>query len=256
MPKFLDRSDKFAHVWVLAIAMCGGMCGCSPSEPIPLTTVDPQHGPGHRNGQWRTQLMSARNGDYDAIRVTEWPVTLEDLAELQYVTELTDLLIDSGGVTDEGLKHIAQLSRLEHLRLIDCPITDIGIELLADAGLNKLRILNIPDAEVTADGLAYLAKLPSLVQLRLGRSQLDDRAVSEIAKLPHLESLHLIGPSLTDAALDSLATAPELTSLYIDDCQLSDAAWERLFTAKPSLHVHIDQAHHDRDPSHHEHTSE
>ncbi len=201
---------------------------------------------------WQSQFAAVRAGSDDTLLIAGQAITAEQLGRLPELDgALTQLLIDAGGVDEDHLPDITAVKSLVHLRLRECPIGDRGFEQLATSGLDALRILNVPQTRVTSQGIASLASLPSLVQLRLGGSQLDDNCVKEIAKLPKLRSLHLIGPSLTDAALAQLAHAPSLTSFYLDDCPLSDSAWEQLFTAKPNLHVHIDQQHHDRDPHRH-----
>jgi hypothetical protein len=43
-----------------------------------------------------------------------------------------------------------------------------------------------------------------------------------------------------------------LWNLYLDGAGVSDGAWERYFALHPEVHVHVDQAHHDRDPNRHE----
>jgi hypothetical protein len=69
-----------------------------------------------------------------------------------------------------------------------------------------------------------------------------------IATLPGLTSLHLIDVAIGDDGLDALAKAQTLQNLYLDGAGVSDAAWKRYFEARPGVHVHVDQAHHDRDP--------
>jgi hypothetical protein len=44
-----------------------------------------------------------------------------------------------------------------------------------------------------------------------------------------------------------------LWNLYLDGAGVSDEAWSRYFGARPTVHVHVDQAHHDRDPGRHDH---
>jgi hypothetical protein len=41
---------------------------------------------------------------------------------------------------------------------------------------------------------------------------------------------------------------PGLQTLYLDGAGVSDEAWSRYFQRHPDVHVHVDQAHHDRDP--------
>lgn len=40
---------------------------------------------------------------------------------------------------------------------------------------------------------------------------------------------------------------PALRNLYLDGAEVSDEAWAGYFQAHPNVHVHVDQAHHDRD---------
>jgi Leucine-rich repeat (LRR) protein len=202
--------------------------------------------------EWQSQIEAIRKGESDQIQLVNQILADEDLADVESLDGLTSLLIDAGVITDLGLASIAKITKLEHLRLRESPITDAGMALLARSA-SGLQVLNLPQAKLTAEGIKELSRLPNLTQLRLGGAQIDDEAVGILATLPALRSLHLIGPRLSDAALDALAKSPKLASLYLDDCELSDAAWERLFVAKPNVHVHINQAHHDRDPSGHEH---
>jgi len=198
---------------------------------------------------FEAQYEKVLAGEAIAIRLAHAKISAEQLQKLGAVSsKLLELQLDAGVVDDTSLESIAALTALEHLRLRDSPITDAGIAKLDPSQLPNLRIVNLPQANLTAAGLEHLATFPNLVQVRLSGAQLDDRAAEILARFPSLRSLHLIAPKFTDLALDQLAKAPKLSSLYIDDCHLNDAAWERLFAAKPSLHVHIDQHHHDRDP--------
>lgn len=201
---------------------------------------------------WAEQIDLIRSGKSQKIHVTR-PISSQDLQLLTPDLDLTELLIDEGSLGDRDLLAITQLSKLEHLRVRESLITDSGVQLLSVEKLPELRVLNLPQAEISAEAMRHLAKLPNLTQLRIGGAKFDDLAAAELASFTQLRGVHLIGPQLTDASLASFAKMPKLSSLYIDDCHLSDDAWHELFKAKPILHVHIDQGHHDRDPGHHEH---
>jgi len=69
-----------------------------------------------------------------------------------------------------------------------------------------------------------------------------------VAELSNLRSLHLIDVSLGDDGLAAIARLPNLWNLYLDGAGVSDEAWGRYFESHPRVHVHVDQAHHDRDP--------
>ena len=234
------------------LVLVSSVLGCTkqastPKEPVaaPAATSSEQI-----ELSFEAQHAQVLRGESIAIKLTQSKITSEQLSQLSSLNEkLLELQLDAGVVDDVTIESLAQLTALEHLRLRDSSITDVGIAKLDPSKLSELRIINLPQSTLTAVGLQHLARFPKLVQLRLSASQLDDRAAEVLATFPTLRSLHLIGPRFTDAALDQLGKAPKLSSLYIDECHLNDAAWERLFKAKPNIHVHIDQHHHDRDPN-------
>lgn len=249
------RTSNSSYIFVVLI----GVLGCnkqvstpneSPNES-PKESVTSSSSTGKQGKlSFEVQHAQALRGDSIAIKLTQAKITCEQIFQLSSLSDkLLELQLDAGVIDDTSIESLAQLTALEHLRLRDSPITDVGIAKLDPLKLPNLRILNLPQSTLTLVGLEHLASFPNLIQLRLSAIQLDDRAAEVLATFPALRSLHLIGPKFTDAALDQLAKAPKLASLYIDDCHLSDAAWERLFKAKPSIHVHIDQHHHDRDPN-------
>ncbi len=205
------------------------------------------------NENWSDISRSVLAGTTSVVQLSQTPIDDQQLQSIASARSVETLILDSGKISDASMTTIGSLISLTHLRVRESAITDAGIEKLVAGGLSRLRIFNLPQSSITAQGIRHLLRLPELRQLRLGGRQIDDHAMVEIAKLPKLESLHLIGPSLTDAALEMVAVMPEISSLYLDDCHLSDDAWRKLFAAKPNLHVHIDQQHHDRDPAKHGH---
>lgn len=202
---------------------------------------------------WGSSVESVLLRQSEAIHIEDGVVLDEHINQLADIADgqLLDLLLDSGRITDAAMTVIGQLQGLEHLRIRLSGISDAGIQSLCQGGNQSLRILNLPHCTLTEAGIRELRVFPKLVQLRLGGRQLNDAAMSEISQLPALRMLHLIGPGITQDGLIKLAKAPKLTSLYLDDCPLPDEAWTKLFEALPKLHVHIDQAHHDRDPAKH-----
>ncbi|MEI6241260.1 MAG: hypothetical protein WCR51_12795, partial [Planctomycetia bacterium] len=72
---------------------------------------------------------------------------------------------------------------------------------------------------------------------------------SAVAELAHLRTLHLIDVPLGDEGLAAISGMPDLWNLYLDGAGVSDEAWGRYCESHPRVHVHVDQAHHDRDPA-------
>jgi hypothetical protein len=168
------------------------------------------------------------------------------------LASLRELVLEQGRADDSRAEILATLTGLERLVLRESPLTDTGFQRIVECRV--LRDLNVPQAACTAAGVRALAALPHLRSLRLGGTQLAGADVCEaIASLPQLRSLHLIDVPIGNDGLAVLQRLPRLWNLYLDGAGVSDEAWERYFQACPRVHVHIDQAHHDRDPHGHLH---
>ena len=141
-----------------------------------------------------------------------------DLAELETLDRLKDLLIVSPGVSDRGLASIGKLKQLERLDV------KAGIR----GGLNHLNNLsNLQYLNVTAWGdiaktapaeelMLDLSGLAKLKDFRLFGLPLHDDDLAFLRHLPLLETL-MIEPSssLTGASLRHLRQLPELHLLWV-----------------------------------------
>jgi hypothetical protein len=203
----------------------------APDEPVgsPLTEEPPRESTA--NGGARLELMFATDAD---------------LAGLARQGPIRELLIEDSDITVTGLKHLVELTSLEHLRIRGAAIDDAGIEILCQ--LRQLRFLNLPQAQFTNAGLAALAELPELELLRFGSPNVSDDGLVHCQRMSRLRCLHLIDVPVSDTGLAHLKSLRHLESLYIDGSRVSDGAVETLLSALPDLHLHIDQRHHDRDP--------
>lgn len=243
----------------ISLFLSGACIGCGPAAPLdqktsnagkpPIVADSPSATPTAKS-EWEEQLQRITQRETAQLELSQ-PITAEQLEKLKSLPPLREILLDGGGVSDDSLDALLVHTDCFHLRLRQSPITDRGLEQLV-AHLKSIRILNLPQAAITPDGIHSLGLLPKLTNLRLGGATIKDDAVEAMTDLPELESLHLIGPTLTDAALDSVARIKSLRSFYLDDCELSEEAWKQLFDKRKDIHIHIDQAHHDRDPNRHE----
>lgn len=99
-----------------------------------------------------------------------------------------------------------------------------GVGVLEDADLEaieaqkSLRSLTLFGGQVTDDGLARLARLPSLKTLRLIRyREISGRGFAAFAEHQALQELHIIGATqLDDAGLKCIAGIPNLRVLRLD----------------------------------------
>jgi len=233
--------------WMLAAAMASLFgCGSSGSRSI----LEPTAGQAARLDV-SGQIARVRDGEADRI-IAAAPPTDAEWDSLRGLAGLRELVLEQGRADDGRAEILATLTGLERLVLRDSPLTDAGFRRLAEC--RTLRDLNVPQAACTAAGVRALAVLADLRSLRLGGPQLAGVEVCEaVASLPQLRSLHLIDVPIGDDGLAVLERLSGLWNLYVDGAGVSDEAWERYFQACPRVHVHIDQAHHDRDPREHHH---
>jgi hypothetical protein len=202
------------------------------------------------------QAAAVRAGSSTRIRVVDRALADEEWMELATLEPLLQLDLQHGIADDAKAVVIARLPALERLVLRESPLSDEGLRHLA--ACHTLRDVNIPQARCTLAGLAALAELPRLKNLRLGSSELcpEGQGGAELGRMllqfPALRSLHLIDVPLGDAGLEGIGRYDGLWNLYLDGAGVSDGAWERYFALHPEVHVHVDQAHHDRDPNRHE----
>jgi hypothetical protein len=199
------------------------------------------------------QLSAVKAGHAEEINVSATAIGENDLAALAEVTALRVLLLDhpQSRITVIGIRHLAGLPNLQHLRIRGTGADNDVLEIIA--GIKSLQILNLPRGEFTDAGLERLKELPKLVQLRFGSPHVTDAGMRTVKQLPELKRLHLIDVAISDAGLRELAEMTQLESLYIDGGKFSDEALAELFRARPDLHVHLNQQHHDHDPHKHAH---
>jgi hypothetical protein len=230
---------------LVSCAFIAAAAGCTGRTPISL--------PSYVEPDLASQAAAVRSGEWDKIEIEHTAFTNQEFARLSGLENLRTLIIDddSAYLTTGPLTAFANLPNLEHFRFRGGGINDAALAQIVRA--TSLRILNLPHAEFTDAGLASLQKLQELEQLRFGTPHVTDAGMKTIAEFPAIKRLHLINVPITDAGLAHLAAIQQLESLYIDGSNISDAAFEDLFRRRPTLHVHLNQRHHDRDPNKHEH---
>jgi hypothetical protein len=229
-------------------AALAALFGCGP--PGSKIIIEPTAGQAARLDVG-DQIAAVRAGEAHTV-VAAVPLTDAEWESLRGLAGLRELVLEQGRADDGRAEILATLTGLERLVLRESPLSDAGFRRLAEC--HMLRDVNVPQAACTAAGVRALAALAALRSLRLGGPQLAGVEVCEaVASLSQLRSLHLIDVPIGDDGLAALQRLPALWNLYLDGAGVSDDAWERYFQACPRVHVHIDQAHHDRDPRGHLH---
>lgn len=192
------------------------------------------------------QIAAVRAGTASRV-AADRPLTGAEWESLRGLGGLRELVVERGVADDGRAEILATLPDLERLVLRDSPLCDAGFGRLA--ACTRLIDLNVPQAACTSAGIRALAGLEQLRSLRIGSGNLAGvEACAAVAALPHLATLHLIDVPIGDEGLMVLASCAGLRTLYLDGAGVSDGAWTEYFQSRPSVHVHVDQAHHDRDP--------
>lgn len=154
--------------------------------------------------------------------------------------------------TDEGMKYVSKMKRLQQLDLRGTNITGAGLKLLSGlpieqldisgteiddqalACLNKLprlSLLNLRQTDITDEGVRHISELGNLSELRLGGTRVTDNGIKELSKLSRVDYLDLGGTPITDRSCQTLSEMPMLRFLNLSGTAVTDggvAALNRL----------------------------
>jgi hypothetical protein len=103
---------------------------------------------------------------------------------------------DPARANDATMRFVAQLGRLDSLRLTGTAVTDAG--LVHVKGLTGLRDIELGDTQITDAGLAHLKGLDALRQLLLFRTPITNAGLEHLKALPNLVLVDVSGTKVTD----------------------------------------------------------
>ena len=152
-------------------------------------------------------------------------VTDEGLRHVAEMRSLRNLDLALLSVTDSGFAHLRPLKSLESLSLTDTEITE---ESLSDRRDLDLKHLNISRTDVMAVGLDTLKQFPGLVQLSIEGIGIRDEDLSHLAGLVNLRSLFLAGNRITGSGLQHLKAMSKLNLLDLQDNPIEDSGLQHL----------------------------
>ena len=170
----------------------------------------------------------------------------EAMRQLAHHYWLTSLSVGSEHLTNEGMHHICEIISLQHLNIGgEARVSDEGLRDLWR--LQRLNSLAIDVDGLTGSGFAPLAEARNLRRLVLRSSKLTDEALDHISTLPALQQLVLgddrLGglSAVTGEGLLLLADAERLTNLELaaKTTQLTDEAVDRLQQARPDMNIQV-----------------
>jgi hypothetical protein len=119
--------------------------------------------------------------------------------------------------------------------LMDKKITAEHLAPLKD--MKSIVYLNLRGTETNDDLLANLAPVTSLLRLHLEKTKITDKGLAHLKGLVNLEYLNLYGTEITDAGLVNLEGMKKLKSLYLWQTKVTDAGVDKLKKALPQLQI-------------------
>jgi len=141
---------------------------------------------------------------------------------------------DGGQLPDDRcMPHIAHLTGLKVLHLVNTNISAKGMGFIKS--LDSLERLSL-SKRFTDEGLAEVARLPSLKGLYLKENRLTNAGLAHLGRLTSLEELQLVGGRIGDAGLAHLAKLPSLRYLMLFGKNFSDDGLVHLKNI-PSLRI-------------------
>lgn len=169
-------------------------------------------------------------GEFRALRYLEIApgreIPIDTLSQLAGFDKLVSLAIRYPGAQPDALRVLRRLPRLEHLMLEGDSLSDDGIaNIAALPNLKELRIARgwIAPSETRDTMQALIADLPTLPELDPGRVHVTDIALEHLRGLENLESIEFSGARLTGEGLGALTGLKRLTTLRLNDCPLTEA---------------------------------
>jgi internalin A len=175
------------------------------------------------------------------------PLTDQSLYSICTLTNLEELHIGGKGFSDEGMKHIAKLTKLKRLSIFRASqLTDKGMTELAS--LESLTDLNL-GCRVSISGLKSLNKLKKLKRLHL-RDVHQDNSILDISGLTKLERLRLslsyerkgksvIYESFQDEDLTCLSKLTRLETLTLAGAGINNEGIRNISGLTNLIHLNI-----------------
>lgn len=167
------------------------------------------------------RLSGLRVGRVDCMDVDDTALGL-----VSGCTELTELTLLRGAVTDAGLAHLSKLVTLERLYLTRNKVTGRGMKHLV--GMQSLQLLDLSFTDMDDSGLTSIAKLRNLQTLRLERCPITDAGLAALTGHPSLRQLDLSGTFITVESIATLRTLKELSSVALVGSRISRNAAQKL----------------------------
>jgi internalin A len=143
------------------------------------------------------------------LEVQECPITDEGVRSVRGLKRLQTVRFRFiHGITDKGAESLKDLTNVEWLELDSTKVTDEGLQYLS--GMTKLRQLDLRNTPVAGKGFVHLKDLTALEEIDLTRTSVAGPGLENLKGLPKLRRVGLTNTPMNDDGLKHLA---ELTQV-------------------------------------------
>ncbi len=106
-------------------------------------------------------------------------------------------------------------------------LNDVQLAMLEPLAPNVVW-LKLGDTQVSEKAITTILKLQNLQKLHLENTKINDNVLKGLDKLPYLDYLNLVGTSVTDAGVANLASSKSLKQLYLWHTKATEASKKAL----------------------------
>jgi hypothetical protein len=164
--------------------------------------------------------------------------TDEALKLITKLRRLNSVNLSNAEINDDQLAYLAKMNHLNNVSINVTPITDAGLVHLV--GLPAIQTLHASHTKITDKGMEQITKLPTLTILNISNTGITDQGIKQIAQMPNLNWLLIQSTSVTDAGLAELESLKELRRLTISkEMKISKEGIQKLLKVFPKLQLDI-----------------
>lgn len=172
-----------------------------------------------------------RDGQVERIQLLGQRINDGVLQRIEGIRSLRSLDLIYAKITNAGIESIRKLERLKTLDLGAClNISDDGLKHLK--GMGRLEVLRIWDTAVTDGCFAYMKGLAHLRELYMSGTKITGTGLSYLKRLRNMEGVDLRATQLSDAGLKALSTVASLQWADLSVNEISNAGLNHLVRLK------------------------
>lgn len=151
--------------------------------------------------------------------------------------DIKGLVLGGANISDEGMRNVRELSKLERLKLFDTLLSDKALSKLGPLG--RFQSFILVSADITDHGLASLAELRHLEILQVSHTAITDDGLGHLQNLEYARVLNLSNNDITVEGVNKLVDV-QIQTLNLTGTQVNDQIWETLAKIEGLSVVHLE----------------